>query len=180
MRQKNPTETRAKILRAATDEIAARGLLDLTLDHVAAAAAVSKGGLLHHFPSKLALLEGLTEHLATVFAARLDAALADEPAEVKGRWTRSYIRATFDTPPDELALSNALAGALGAYPQLLEIYCAAFAAIDSPPDDQLTPARGLMIRLACDGLALAEMSGSPPIGPELRAALYAELMELSR
>lgn len=179
MRQKNPAETRATLLRAASEEIARRGLLDLTLDQVAAAAAVSKGGLLHHFPTKVALLEGLAVHLAEQFIGRLMAALAGEAKAARGRWARSYIRATFDTPLDEVRLTSALAAALTAYPQLIDIYCAAFAVVDAPYDDGLTQARQMMVRLACDGLALAEVSGSPPIDAGLRAALYNELMELT-
>ena len=55
-----------------------------------------------------------------------------------------------------------------------------FCAFAAPPDDGLAPARNLAIQLACDGLWLAETSGSPPISPELRAALYADLMEQTR
>jgi AcrR family transcriptional regulator len=180
MRQKNPAETRERIMRAATDQIAAYGLLDLTLDHVAEAAGVSKGGLLHHYPTKLALLEGLADHLSGQFFARLELELGREPAGSRGAWARAYIRATFDTPPAEVKLTSALAAALSAYPQLIDAYCAAFAALDTPHDDGLPPARQAMIRLACDGLAMAEVSGSPPIDAALRATLLDELMEASR
>jgi AcrR family transcriptional regulator len=180
MREKNPVETRAKLLRAAMEQIATSGLLDLTLDHVAAAAAISKGGLLHHFPTKQALFEGLAIHLAEQFIARMDRELAREPEHTRGHWARAYIRATFETPPAEIRLMSALAAALTAYPHLLDVYCTAFAPLDTPPDDGLSPARQAAIRFACDGLALADVSGSPPIDAELRTALLNELMELSQ
>lgn len=179
-RTRNPAGTRAKLLHAASEELGTRGLADLTLDHVAAAAGVSKGGLLHHFPTKLALLEGLAHHLADLFIERHARYLDAEPAEARGRWTRSYVHAAFDTSEAESRLNAALAGALTAYPQLIDVYTAAFCELDAPQDDGLPAARSLAIRLACDGLWLAETSGSPPIPAELRDALYSDLMEQTR
>lgn len=71
---RDPTATRARILRAA-DEIATEtGAGSVSLDAVAARAGVSKGGLLYHFPSKARLLQGLVEdHLAGI-ESRLEAA----------------------------------------------------------------------------------------------------------
>lgn len=43
-----------------------------TLDAVAAAAGVSKGGLLYHFPTRQALVEGSLEHLRELAAEDLD------------------------------------------------------------------------------------------------------------
>lgn len=180
MRQWNPIATRARLLGAAAERIAAAGLERLTLDEVAAAAGVSKGGLLHHFPTKLALLEGLVGHLAEEFFARLTRVLADEPADGRGRWARAYIRATFDTPTVEVALMSALAAATPTYPGLVAIFFAAFATLDADHDDGLPVARRTLIRLACDGLALAEVSGWPSIDATIRAALFDELMGLSR
>lgn len=179
-RTKNPAATRAKLLHAASEALSARGLTELTLDHVAIAAGVSKGGLLHHFPTKLALLEGLARHLAALFIERHARCLADEPADARGRWARSYIRASFETPEPETRLNAVLAGALTTYPQLIDVYTESFCVLDAPPEDGLPTARGLAIRLACDGLWLAETSGSPPITPELRAALYEDLLEQTR
>ena len=48
---------RAFILEAAAGIVEASGAAHLTIDAVAAAASVSKGGVLYHFPSKQALLE---------------------------------------------------------------------------------------------------------------------------
>ncbi|SDX13229.1 TetR/AcrR family transcriptional regulator [Roseicitreum antarcticum] len=63
-------QTRAKILAAAGDLAREHGPGKLSLDAVAARAGVSKGGLLYHFASKSALMEGLvTDHLARLEAA---------------------------------------------------------------------------------------------------------------
>jgi AcrR family transcriptional regulator len=54
-------QTKERILEAATNVVARDGSNKLTLEAVAAEAGVSKGGLLYHFPSKRALLEGMLE-----------------------------------------------------------------------------------------------------------------------
>jgi AcrR family transcriptional regulator len=68
---------REKILDAFEGLLVAEGARATTLDAVAARAEVSKGGLLYHFRSKEALVEGLLERLATLAAADTEAMAAD-------------------------------------------------------------------------------------------------------
>jgi AcrR family transcriptional regulator len=56
--------TRDRLLDAFEGLLIAHGPRAATLDAVAAAAEVSKGGLLYHFPSKAALVQGQRERLA--------------------------------------------------------------------------------------------------------------------
>jgi len=56
-----PAGARDRILEAADQLVAAQGASNLTLDAVAQAAGLSKGGLLYHFPSKDALLMGMLD-----------------------------------------------------------------------------------------------------------------------
>ncbi len=60
-----------RILDAAEDLIAARGISAFTLDAVAQAAGVSKGGLLYHFSSKDSLISGLQRRMASRLADTL-------------------------------------------------------------------------------------------------------------
>ena len=53
------TDTRERILRAAMKVAARQGSGNVSLDAVAAEAGVSKGGLLYHFPNKIALMRGI-------------------------------------------------------------------------------------------------------------------------
>ncbi|HWV78837.1 MAG TPA: TetR/AcrR family transcriptional regulator [Isoptericola sp.] len=64
---------RAKVLRAFAELLVESGERSATLDAVAERAGVSKGGLLYHFPSKDALVEGLLDHLAVLTAADVEA-----------------------------------------------------------------------------------------------------------
>lgn len=66
-------EARGAILAAAEEIVRRQGVARLTIDAVAAQAGMSKGGTLHHFPSKDALISGMVENKA----ASLRAAIAD-------------------------------------------------------------------------------------------------------
>jgi AcrR family transcriptional regulator len=63
------SETRDRILDAFEGLLIAHGPRAATLDAVAAAAEVSKGGLLYHFRSKAALVDGQRTRLAALGAA---------------------------------------------------------------------------------------------------------------
>ncbi len=67
-RTRNPDDKIERILAAASKILADGGYMTrFSLSAVAAEAGVSKGGLLHHFPSKEALLRGLSENLIDFF-----------------------------------------------------------------------------------------------------------------
>lgn len=62
------TDTRFLLLSAATN-ILMEGESVLTLDAVSKRSGISKGGLIHHFPTKEALIEGVVEQLIGQFTA---------------------------------------------------------------------------------------------------------------
>ncbi|MEK8228548.1 TetR/AcrR family transcriptional regulator [Oerskovia sp. M15] len=68
-----PPAARAKVLEAFATLLVTHGERAATLDAVATEAGVSKGGLLYHFGSKVALAEGLMEHLRELTAADVEA-----------------------------------------------------------------------------------------------------------
>lgn len=79
---------REKVLDAFEALVVRGGMSGVTLDAVAELAGVSKGGLLYHFPSKDALVEGFGQRLSD----RVDELIADaptDPAEVV-RWYLAY------------------------------------------------------------------------------------------
>ena len=58
-RRRQPEATRAQIMGAAMQTLQESGAAGFTLDAVVARLPLSKGALLHHFPSKAELLKAL-------------------------------------------------------------------------------------------------------------------------
>jgi AcrR family transcriptional regulator len=69
------------ILDAANAVLRERGAGGLTIDAVATAAGLSKGGVLHHFASKDALVSALVARKLTKLRDGIAASEADQPAE---------------------------------------------------------------------------------------------------
>ena len=104
---RGPEETRRALLDAAAKVIRTRGV-SASLDDIARAAGVSKGGLLYHFPAKDALVRALAQDLLDAFRTVGRAAL--DPADTApGRLTRAYVRASLDTSYDEVAIRETIA-----------------------------------------------------------------------
>jgi AcrR family transcriptional regulator len=186
------TNTRQLILLAANRLVLTKGVTHLTLEAVAKKAGVSKGGLLYHFPSKEDLIKNLIEHLNAQFESEVDRQLdlesgnlpegeANRPA---GSWLRAFVRATFDANKLEnnwLGSSAAILTAISTNPQLLEPFRKSFAGYQQQAEqDGLDPVLASVIRLAADGLWLAELFELAPPRGELRDRVEELLLELTR
>lgn len=176
-RKKRPDAVRAALLSAAEDLARTRGLQSVTMQAVSEAAGVTKGGLLHHFPNKDALLRGLFD----AYIERLELAIAglmgaDDASS--GRFTRAYIRATLD--PGALSSEPASAEVLSAFmgdPGLRRRWYEWLAAQEAT-HDKTDSALGLRIaRLAADGFWFAQTDGVPL---ESESELLAEILRLAR
>ena len=91
-KEREKTNARESILLATCHCLVAQGSEKLTLDAVAQEAGVSKGGLLYHFPSKQALLEGVLSWLLDSSTAQI-AHYAEQDANSTGRWNRAHVNA---------------------------------------------------------------------------------------
>jgi AcrR family transcriptional regulator len=171
---------RNRILDAAEARLLKLGPTGLVLDAVARDAEVSKGGLLYHFASKEALVEGLCERMLDDFE-RVQAELADADAGIEGRWTRAYLGSTVDErgePADASAqlMAGLLAG-LGGDTARLAAVRERFAKWQRRLEhDGVDPVEATTVRLAADGLWLASLLGLPPIEPGLRRRVLADLV----
>ncbi|MGI2031648.1 TetR/AcrR family transcriptional regulator [Rhizobium panacihumi] len=94
-REKQPDAVRRSLLDQAARHAAEDGLSAITLQSVADAAHVTKGGLLHHFPSKQALIEAVFEDLLGTLDDEIDR-LMEADAVANGSFTRAYIDAFFE------------------------------------------------------------------------------------
>lgn len=92
MRKKQPDAVKRSLLDATISLALSEGVSGVTVQAVAAAAGVTKGGLFHHFPSKQALIEGVYLDLMDKLDTEIDERMArdDEPM---GRFTRAYVEA---------------------------------------------------------------------------------------
>jgi len=147
-------ETRRTLIDAAVRILSRDGWAKFSLDAVAAEAGVSKGGLLHHFHTKQALLEGTLGYLFDEFRARVEAHYAAE-TPTPGRWLRAYVRASFEDylPATGIMEIARLAFESGSALQtLIEAdhlhWQAHFAA------DGIAPARAAVVRLAADSILI--------------------------
>lgn len=105
------TTTKRRLLDAAAVTLRQTGATGLTLDAVARQAGISKGGLLHHFPTKDALIETLLVELMSGFDERVRRHAEAEPSR-PGGLLRAYVRASFESEPMSPDLSAVLLGAI--------------------------------------------------------------------
>ncbi|MFO1407870.1 MAG: TetR/AcrR family transcriptional regulator [Steroidobacteraceae bacterium] len=87
-------ETRGKLLRAAFELMARRGMDGVAVNEITEAADVGFGSFYNHFESKDAIHDALVEHVFEGYADALDRALAgvEDPAEVMAASVRHTLR----------------------------------------------------------------------------------------
>ncbi|MCU0985583.1 MAG: TetR/AcrR family transcriptional regulator [Acetobacteraceae bacterium] len=154
-------DTRRRLLDAAEAIVAERGVTALTLEKVAAAAGVSKGGLLHHFPSKEALLRAIVTRMAEEMRAVFDMIYALCPPG-PGRAARAAIAWALHKPAErearDLRIAAALLAAHAHDPALIDPIRAEHARIrEMMADDGLPEGRAMTLMAATDGLFLAKV-----------------------
>jgi AcrR family transcriptional regulator len=150
-----------QLLNAAQIVILRDGILSLTLDAVAREAGVSKGGLLHYFPNKNALLEGMISTLLKAFESEIEQQIAADPV-IEGRFCRAYIAVSLQQEtPEEAALTTALlAAATTVEPQILTLVRDRYAGWKARAlTDGLDPETATLVFFAADGFWFARMLG---------------------
>ncbi len=172
---------RARVLRASAQVVRREGPAALTLDAVAREAGVSKGGLLYHFPSKRALVSAMIDDLLARFGQdHARALVADPEPESTGRWLRAYIRASAQVCDVSAEALEALLAGIATDPDLLAPVRAAAAEWQAAAmRDGVDPAVGTVVRLAMDGLWIAELFDLAPPRGALRERAVALLLALA-
>jgi AcrR family transcriptional regulator len=168
--------TRERLLDAAAAVVRADGPQSLTLDAVAAAAGVSKGGLLYHFKSKRELLDGMIERWIEGWQHAIDAQSADVG------FVAGYVQATDlgGTGPHGREADVGLLAALMAEPEVLESVRGRYASWQQRVElEGGDPVDATIARLASDGLWFADLLGFAPPRGELRDRVLARLLELA-
>lgn len=176
---KKELKTRQQILRAAQQVVVEQGANALTLEAVARAADVSKGGLLYHFPTKEALISGMIDELCVVFEAALAETAAEDKGEA-GRFTRAYLRATFATDREAQVVGAALFAAVANNFELVAPFRSRMRQWQAQIEqDGLDPALATAIRLAADGLWFADLGDFAAPQGEQRGQVLQRLIKLT-
>ena len=156
---------RTALLDAALTVVRRDGAAALTLDAVAAEAGVSKGGLLYHFASKRALIDGLLERWLDEFGARL----------AGPGFAAAYVRASEVTGPENAASEFGMLAAMIEDPAVLGQVRERYAAwMDRMLEDVGDPVDAWLVRLAADGLWYSDLFGiAAPQGRSVGAPIRA-------
>ncbi len=178
--RRTAAETRELIFKAASQILIDEGLSSLTLAKAAEQAGLSKGGLLYHFPNKVALIDAIFEYHNEIFERRLEQLSAEE-GHAPGAWLKAYARASVEqiTDADTASLYASLFAAE-------EEYASAHALMrqkyinwqDKVENCGLDPNWALLIRLTVDGLWFSEMHQYGPPDLNQRKWLISKIMEL--
>ena len=173
-------QTRARIRVAAAKVIERDGAGQLTLEKVAAEADLSKGGLLYHYPSKDALLQGLLDHLLENRAGLIEGSgSADSVSDAT--LLNSLIDADFDLPKDERIMAQGLIAASAENPELItpaQQYVEAVFAQLGKAKTTATSARTIF--LASQGLQFLELLGLLSLNTAERNEIRRHLKALTK
>ena len=174
---RDSARTKESILDAAERLIGEKGFQALTLDEVAIGASVSKGGLLHHFPSKQSLIVGLAEYMILLHEQEIDANRKEDP-NGPGAFTRAYLRANLACVDESTQVCAILTAESRNIPAMLTLFQDFSARCQQQlENDGLDPVIASMVRYAAEGLSAATKAGMP--APTNYKEVIARLMELA-
>ena len=172
--------TPRQFLDAARAIAAREGAGQVTIEAVARAVGATKGGVLHSFPSKAALIEALIADICAEWERNADAriaALQGQPAAV----LRGYLRGLLETEALEPAYREALLVAVAEAPALLgpirESYARYRTAIEAEARREgrsLAETRRLW--MAGEGVLLLQLIGVPLFSEAERDDLFEHLL----
>ena len=175
-RQRNPELKRKKILDAALKILRDGAFLTkFSLDSVAQEAGVSKGGLIHHFGSKEALLTAVAEQVTADFEQRVLDYMAQEAEGTPGRLLRSYIRVVLS---DEGEAQADVSPVLLSYIKKADARGSRFDYWrERMAHDGLDEVTATKVRLTVDGLLYTEMIDGQAIDRHLRRKIFEQLLQ---
>lgn len=175
-----PRSRRQDLLNVVGEIILQKGVAAVTLESVAEAAGVSKGGLLYHFPNKKDLLAGFAEHVAHKYMDSVRSIAAADTESV-GRNTRADLNIYANSKDSQgIYLWAALLATRhdnGGFDSFVREHFFGIMSEDSDGTD--TNVMLAIVKFAVDGLAIAEMAGVFQQDPGLRLRVIETLQAIT-
>ncbi|WP_083875699.1 TetR/AcrR family transcriptional regulator [Caenispirillum salinarum] len=166
---------RERVLDAAERVVSRDGAAHLTLDAVVAEAGVSKGGMLYHFRSKEALLQGLLARTLERHMARVADLRAALPANAAHGAGRAHLAACIERQPVEREFGLTLIAAAAHNPDLLAPGRTVLAETSAAVRDleaEVPTAR--LLWLSMHGLHFLDILGISPLSDDEKTELRAQ------
>ncbi|MNO69137.1 transcriptional regulator BetI [compost metagenome] len=168
------------ILIATAKVIRDLGADNLTIDLVAKEAGVSKGGVLHHFPNKQALINAMVEESTAHFFDDLRQRVSNETQQDAGKWSRAYLETTVSYDRENKGMNESIIATLTMNPDLISIYQKEYEIIQKNiENDGIDPVHSTIIRLAMDGLWFSEILGIGNLNDHLRTKVFEYLINMT-
>lgn len=174
------TSAKQRLIDVASAIVASQGVHELTIEGVAAAAGVTKGGLIYHFKTKDELLGAVVQSLIDEWDRR-SRTKATQAGNTAGDLIRAMSDDTFDMPTEERQLISSLLAAASSYPHLLgpvrDLYGRLYGDFSqSGPQSGIA----LVIAAALDGLSMLELLDFHQFPESQREAIRHALHTLAR
>jgi AcrR family transcriptional regulator len=169
---------RELILDAAETLVMEIGAAHLTMDAVSLRASVSKGGVLHHFPTKAALIQAMLDRLLATFTADMDSIERIAGKSLKGH-LRAWINLTQTTDARLDRICAALLSASANDPDLLKPFARmlqdrmASYRLQRPSDGPAS-----VIMTALDGYWLLNALGLSPLRKAQKSVFFTALLAM--
>lgn len=176
--RKGPGARREAVLDAAEALVLDTGAAHLTMDAVAARAGVSKGGVLHHFPTKSHLIQAMLDRLLAVFEADSDVVERVAGTDFRAQ-LHAWIRLTEAPDPKVEGIAAALLSASANEPGLLSPFGVMMQQRLAQHRAHPDYAKALVIRTALDGYWLCNALGMRPFTPDDQTVFFAALHSIA-
>lgn len=174
------SSSKKRILDVANKVIAEKGLNCFTLDEVAKEAGISKGGLLHHYPSKDKLIKGLIENHLDLFQSRISEREKTLSEASSYNWLVSFIYEQFNQCKLDTNTMYGLLAAVASNQDLLHPVLEKRKEWLEKINECKDPVMALIISFACDGIAFSNILGLEVFAEDAKAKLMERLINLSK
>lgn len=99
-RKKDSEGVKSDVISSAAEIASSGGVNSITVQNVADLAGITKGGLIHHYPSRQLLIDAVYEYLMEWLDEKLESFMAKDKKQY-GRFTRAYVETIFQSNQPE-------------------------------------------------------------------------------